>query len=223
MKHVLKASALFVLLLITGLHALTAQHSNFKITYQMSAGGDEIDPLAASMMEGAQVIMYFKDKDFRHDSEMSAMRSSLRFDGVGKKGIILMDIMGLKIATEIENPGTEKGTSDVKIPAVRKTGRSRNIAGYTCDEYELTDGEGIRSLAWYTADILPESSQSGYQHPEIQGFPLEMNTMQDGMNVLLTAVSVETDKLDSKLFDIEVPNGYQHLSQEEIRSIGGQR
>lgn len=99
---------------------------------------------------------------------------------------------------------------------------TKEILGYTCKKAIMTDEDGNEVIYWYSEEIKVSSTGQQYARPEIPGFPMEFEVDQNGviMSFLATTFSEKlTDDKDT-LFDTSVPEGYETMTLEELKSIG---
>lgn len=209
-----KFFALFLFLLVGAGTQTKAQISECTISYTMEITGEDVDPMAAMMMKGAEMTMAFKGEKGRFGMDMSMMKTTAIVDGEAKKGVVLMDMMGQKMAMVMgESDFEEEDQSDMKI---RETGKTKKIAGYTCKQVIASDSEGNEFEIWYTPEIKVDATNSGYDYKGIEGFPLEMEALQDGMLVKLQATDVDKSKISDSMFDTSVPDGYTITTADQL-------
>jgi hypothetical protein len=151
---------------------------------------------------------------------MSMMKTSIIADSDTKKSIVLMNMMGKKIAML-----PEEGEDDINSQfqateaKVTKTGKTKKIAGYECAEYLVETEGGDKSNVWVTDKIEPQASTQ-YSYKGIKGFPLEMTVNQDGSKMKMVASKVRLEAPASDQFSTEVPAGYEIKSQEDLEKMG---
>ncbi len=125
-------------------------------------------------------------------------------DGSDKTGLVY----GFKDYNQTSETSAE--TADVPDPAgynsnLRKTGRSKKILGYTCDEYEYED-ETSKASYWITNDLKMESGDymsnifktSVYSHGMPWGYMLECNSTDkssgDKSDYVVTDINPKANK-----------------------------
>lgn len=99
--------------------------------------------------------------------------------------------------------------------AVTEGGDARKIQGYDCFHYiiELKDQPGASIELWLTEEIQLKIPRKSNTSPLAQvgkyglnGFPLRMLMLQEGIQVSIEAIEIVREPLDDRLF--EVPKGY---------------
>ncbi len=208
---------LLALTLLLGLRtfAQTAPISDCKIEYKIDLNDPKMDPMAKIMMSSAKMSISFLGQKSRVDMNINAMMRTVAItDEATKKSIVLMDMLGQKKAMVPEDdPADLKNRYDA---TTTKTGKTKTIAGYKCDEYLVKTPEGEQSSMWCTTAIKPKSTATDFSFKNLNGFPLELEMNQDGMKLKMIATKVTLDKLDLKQFSTTVPAGYQLTTQDKM-------
>jgi hypothetical protein len=214
---------LMALMLSIGMRiaAQSAPISDCKIDYKVDLNDPNMDPMAKLMMSSAKMTIAFLGQKSRVDMNMNAMMRTVAInDEAAKKSIVLIDMLGQKKAmVPDEDPTAMKERYDATST---KTGKTKMIAGYKCEEYIVKSTEGDQLHMWCTTAIKPSSTATDFSFKSINGFPLEMDMNQDGMKIKMTATKVYLEKPDAKLFSTTVPPGYVMTTQEKMmEDFGG--
>lgn len=189
--------------------------SNCKIDYKIDLNGSDMDPMAKMMMSGAKMSISFLGKKSRVDMTMNAMMRTVAIsDETTKKSVVFMDMAGKKMAMIPEDDPTT--LKEDYAATSTKTGKSKTIAGYKCEEYIVKTKEGDEMHMWCTSKIKPQTSATDFSFKNVEGFPLEMDMNQDGMKMKMTATKVNLEQPDAKLFSTAIPPGYEVKSQKEM-------
>jgi hypothetical protein len=135
--------------------------------------------------------------------------------GDSKTGIISTIPSDSAIAAQskkMKEPTKEKSTHDSEVPSkptITKTGNSRIIAGFRCDEYKVAseDKEGYANV-WMTKDIKLKADNRYWGKagvPTFSGYPEFEGAM------MLAMESFDKDnKLLQKMETIEINNSFNH-------------
>ncbi len=118
------------------------------------------------------------------ENEAAPMASSMVVDGENKCFIMLTDINGSKIgiisAVPEENTETETDT-EKPAPVYTKTGNTREIAGYKCDEYAYTDAEdNTTGKVWFTKEANLKIDKQGWNNSGMSSY-YGYNEFKDGV------------------------------------------
>lgn len=123
-----------------------------------------------------------------------AQESTVVFDFDNKQMITLVNASGMKMAVVVKmdpsayEPSENENTDGEDAPEFKKTGRSKEILGYTCDEYVAEDDESTMEM-WISqevvVDLFKAFSAYGAQqkqattpqaYPGLTGTMMEMNS-----------------------------------------------
>ena len=180
------------------------------VTYSMTVD----NPQMASMMQGSSIKVYIKGDQTKTYSDMGMSKTTVI---TNKKTpgdpVILVEVMGNKY--QLKNDKKK----DEKTPEIKYTDETKTVAGYACKKAEVTvtgmDGQTYVSNVYYTTDLPPYAGGYG-QFKGLNGFPLEYNMTQRGMNLSLSATKVEKQSVSDDTF--KVPSGYKLMTQEEMQA-----
>lgn len=204
-----------ILLLLLGVGSQVQAQASYSITYEIEIAGEDMDPMAKMMLAGSEMMLQFKGNMSRMVMDMGAISKTIAItDGDAKKGIVLMDMMGRKMAIPMTEEDFEQSKA-AKGQGVRKTNKTKKIAGYTCHQAFVSNGEEQEFEIWYTEEIKVGAS-SEYAYEGLDGFPLQMEVNQEGMIMKMLAKEVSDSKLSNDLFNTSVPDGYDITSQEDL-------
>lgn len=186
----------------------TIAQNSYKINYTIDLEeAGEMDDMAKSMMQDMTMTLAFDGTKSRIDMDMSMMKMSTRINMDQKKGVVLMEMMGMKTAT-LSDPESFDEQNAPEFD-VRETGKTKTIAGYKCSQAFIQDKDtGIEQEIWYTPKIKIDAAGTEYMYEGLEGFPLEMIVDEDGMKMRMTATSVSDKSLGSDYFSTEIPEGY---------------
>jgi hypothetical protein len=96
-----------------------------------------------------------------------AMATSIVIDGTNKSYIMMTDINNMRIgiisAIPDENSQAQTSGKTKKPPVITKTGKTKVIAGYKCDEYTYKDEENKKhGSIWATKDLKLDVNRSAF-------------------------------------------------------------
>ena len=171
---------------------------------------------SVEMFQNSVLDIYFSGDKTRTELDMKMIKITTIVDNESNEVLVLSESMTDKnaVITNIEEIKNNNIKQETKVTL---TGETKNIAGYKCKKAILTDGSGNETVCWYTGKI--KASKEGQQmiNREVPGFPLEFESVSEGIKMRFTATKVttqiETDK--SALFDTSAPEGFKVLDMEE--------
>lgn len=217
-----------LLALLLGI-GLVAQNNNYQFQHEVKA---EMRQFNADDVEGTYDYSFLFPDDGDYIGLVGdmtqlgqTMKTKAVFDMKAQYIITLLDQggmkMGMKMSTKQNVPDdVEDLTSYMKI---RKTGNSKKILGYECEEYEATDEESY-SLIWMSSEVeLPnfydalsainrQNNELGAEIPK--GFMMHMTAWPNGkaadekVEMLVTEINMnQPQEISTAGYQImEVPN-----------------
>jgi hypothetical protein len=146
------------------------------------------------------------------DGSQVEVVSSFIFDGDNKSFLIMSDLGGMRIGviSEVPDENSDEGASSKPPDAtITKTGNTREIAGYKCDEYLYTDNETKEhGKIWATKDIKLRADKRTFSKAGLSGY--YGNPELDNSVVLAMEGYNKKDELEMKSETKEVNLGFQH-------------
>jgi hypothetical protein len=215
MKHIL-TSILFLLTVSLSMGQTTGQ-----ISYTMDFSSDNPDmAMAIPMMQGSTMEMYFMPKKTRIDMTMGTfVKMNNTVDVKADKGLLLMEVMGNKTATELTPSKTEKEKSATP-PTIEVTSETKEIIGFKCTKMISRDAEGNEVTMWVTSDLKAAlNGQQQFANSNVNGVPLEFTAFNGGLNIHFIATAYNK-KVSKKLFSLKVPEGYKIVTEEDLKTMG---
>lgn len=150
--------------------------------------GDKAEPLSTVMVYDNQnrCFMMLIDKDGQKTGIISTMPSD----------------------SAMKAKSAERSGDESKQTTITKTGRSRVIAGYKCDEYKITeqDKKGY-ALAWLTKDLKIKADKSSWGKA---GIPSYYGAGLEGSSMLAMESYDENNKLTMKMETKEINQNFPH-------------
>ncbi|MDX2362718.1 MAG: hypothetical protein QNK23_18050 [Crocinitomicaceae bacterium] len=132
-----------------------------------------------------------------------------------KKGIMIMDnpFMGKKWMTLDSSEDEEDDSFEVE-----RTSETKEIMGYVCTKYIITE-EGGTEIEMYTTEEIKVSGDQRFGE-KVKGVALltVTNTSQMGMSMTITVevTEIKETKIKDSEFDMTVPEGYEEMSMDEV-------
>jgi len=193
------------------------------IVYDIKAEGG-----MASMMTGSTMELFFTPENAKMGMNMMSgmVKMDILVDNKKKEGLMLMDMMGQRKAAKMNKEdldAKEQERVNQKPSKAEYKKNYKDIAGYKCQEVHVTmDGLETPAIVYVTEKLKPANlDQVNMQFNNLKGFPLSWTIEQQGMKITMEASSVSLDKVDKKIFDMKIPEGYEEMSIEEMQQMGG--
>ncbi|RMG25264.1 MAG: hypothetical protein D6730_11215 [Bacteroidetes bacterium] len=192
------------------------------ITYVLDMESDEIPAMAQFMLNGSGMVMRFKGDFVRTEFNMSMMSNTTIIDGAKNEGLILMSVMGQNWAIKMDKQMLEQQNEQQEEAKIVYSDETKKIAGYTCKKATIETKDGALTM-YYTEKIQPKNMNTQYTNARLKGAPLQFEMKMDAANTVITMIAkeVSTDKQDPSLFSLEVPDGYEVKTMEELQSMQG--
>jgi GLPGLI family protein len=193
-----------------------------QVTYALDFSSDNPEmAMMLSMMQGSTMEMYFMPKKSRIEMSMGTfIKMNTVMDAKADKGLLLMEMMGNKTATETKISEMKEGEKAPEIK-VEVTTETKEIIGFKCIKTILRDSEGKETIMWIVTDLKADlKGHQQFGNAPISGVPLEFSTTVNGMTIHFVASKFE-GSVDKKIFSTKVPEGYKIVSAEELKMMGG--
>jgi hypothetical protein len=160
------------------------------------------------------------------------MNAKMVMDGENKTFLMLTDVNGMKMGTISEVPEENstvigpdgKPVKNYQPPTFTKTGNTRVIAGYKCDEYSYKNTEDKTSgKVWFTKDAKLKIDRKGWNSSSMSYY-YGSNQFNDGI-ILANEAYDNKGKLEMKSETVEINENFPHniatagytLRQMEVR------
>ena len=135
------------------------------------------------------------------------------------KVVLLMDLMGNKLAMESTKTEVEKQNSASKKAVVKLVdGETKKVAGYDCKKAILSTPGEKDMIVWYS-DKIKSNGSWYFQMSEIKGFPLEFSMKTGEMSVRMAAKEVRMEKVDDAEFTVS--SDYKVMTQADMMKMMG--
>lgn len=194
-----------------------------KITYEISYPAmEDMDPTMVGMLP-RESILYIKSDLSRMEMPMGmGMQTVTISDNKTKTSTTLMDMMGQKIAMIQTAQDFEKQKSENKTEII-KTKETKVIAGYNCEKHilKLKDNKNSELIVYCTKELFKDNSyfNAWPEHQNLEGFPMEYETGDNEMKMLITAKTVSKEQVpDSKFI---IPPDYKPGKPEDLMKMMG--
>jgi hypothetical protein len=202
----------------------TAQVTQAKVSYKIEFDTD--DPqmkMQLGMMGNSSMTMWFNGDLFRQEMDMGGFsKNTTIMNNAEKKGLLLLDVpmQGMKMAVPIDPTADKEEEPEMEVEEV--IGEEVEVAGYKCKKYILTDQDG-NEMTMYTTTELKKQEGGRFNNAKVSGFPLKIEFEQAMFKMVMTATNVEQKykEKDKELYSLEIPEGYDEGTMEDLQGMGG--
>lgn len=228
---------LFAVSFLAGKEAF-AQKTLKSGSIKMEMTMDTDDPQLAAqleMMGGGTMNMEILFRDGKTRTNINGMGGMMDMSTIldmdTKKGLVLQNMMGQKMASPIDKEAVEaqfdnqeKMSEDVEII---KTTETVEILGYTCQKYLLKNAENTSEpIQLFVTDAfkIPASQFQAQYSKGVDGFPLRI--VMSGVDSQPMSITIEATEVSKKapakeLFDLSIPDGYEEMDASDLPTNGG--
>lgn len=144
------------------------------------------------------------------DGEQVAMTSSFIYDATNKSFLMLSDMGGTKfgIISDIPDESANQ-TQAASKPVVTRTGNSKVIAGYKCDEYTVKEsGKKEYNKIWVTKDLKLKADRRTFSKAGVSPY-YDNPELRDAVTMAMESYD-DKGKLAMKSETREVNLGFSH-------------
>jgi GLPGLI family protein len=227
MKKTVKISLVLLSLLILCSQSFAGDKEfTGTIIYNITYPDSQMDAQTLAMMPKTLKIK-IKGNMSRTEMNMGMGTTVTIFNSETRSGVTLMDFMGQKFAMKMTPDDIDKKINETPQPTVINTTETKEIAGYTCKKAivkmkEKGSETEMELVVYYTEELASaKMNEMNPLYKDIPGTMLEYSINEKGMNMMLTAISVEKEKISDTEF--ETPEGFKEVTEEELKSMfGGQ-
>jgi hypothetical protein len=199
---------------------ISAQKKPFKgkIVYSVNYEGRELTPNEKMQMP-TEVEYLFGDGKIKQTTKTAMGNVVLMQDLNEKKIIMLLDLMGNKIA--VVEPDTAKKSIDKDVK-FEKIDESKTIAGQKCKKMKISKGDTVMEV-FYAEDLYVPKGTMLYGFDErLENIPLQytLPTQDEDLTITYKAKEITPMKKVKKK-EFRIPADYQQVTKEELKKMFG--
>ncbi len=188
-----------------------------KIVYEISFPDMELDKAYKDLNPTGSVV-YFKNDVSRTELTVGkGLHTATILNASSGEMVTLTDMMGTKNAMIIEGEGIGKAKNKSKAAdaTIEYFDDTKEIAGYSCKKAIIkTENSSSPVYVFYT-DKIHSIMQINRDWNNFNGFPLQYTLEMNGIVMMMTAISVSSEKVADSYFLI--PSDYQIITAEQMR------
>ncbi|RKY99898.1 MAG: hypothetical protein DRQ13_01460 [Ignavibacteriae bacterium] len=219
-KSILKiVIALSFLLFFTTSLSIAQDNFQGKVTFEVSDEG-----------QNQQISYFVKGNKFLIQPEdgEAAGQGSMIYDGDKKAMIIIMTEQKMYMEMPVDPTDEISNNESAELDYFVKTGNSKDVMGYSCDEFEFKD-EDRKGLALMTKELgsflfmdNPEGGGNTQWQEEIMSegyFPMLVKEENSSgkLETVFKVIDLELMKLDDKMFS--VPPGFTKFDMPNMQNM----
>ena len=194
----MKQLVLILMTAILGFGTLQAQDDfSGTIVYGMSVEGEGAEQMAGMMPEAMEMTFGDGNSAVEIKGGMAAMMMG-KIVMLGKKGKAYMIKDSEETIYEMPSREDQEAEGEEMEPEIVKLEDTKEIAGYTCQKYEIKMGE-VSSFVWAADGLNPEKPKKGsggggmmgISTKGLPGLPLRTETKQGPVTMIMEAKEVK--------------------------------
>lgn len=215
----LLSAAVFVLPFLSQISLFAQGNFEGKIVYEISYNDLPAEMTGYEAMLPKEMSIQLKGNKSRVEQNQMMGRNIIVSDMEQKNGFMEMEMAGQKLRMNIstEEFDVEAG----KTENIEYIDESKTIAGYSCKKAIIKDDRGNPGMTVFYTEKIKNQAQKEFMG--LKGFPLEYSLSQNGINMVMTAASVNEESVSDDLF--QKSEGFQDITREDLQKMmmgGGQ-
>ena len=176
-------------------------------------------PQMASMLPNEMKVLFKGDSSATlSNSKMSSTSTIL--NPKTEYARLLLDIPMMSKKFSIVFTPADQEEMKAQFPEYELTPGTENktMAGYNAQKYVVKDKKsGTTFDAWFTKDIEIVQNSLSNMFDHSYGFPLEFNTVQNGMGIKAVVKEVKTEKVPAGSFSAS--GDYEEISFDQLKAM----
>lgn len=173
----------------------------------------EVEEYKNSMPQKMKIM--FKGDKFRLEQSTAFGNQVIITDQENKETVMLMDLMGQKIALKVPAEDYQMRLENLKDQRIEYVPGTKTIAGFECEKAIVTNPENGEKLTVYFTTAF---ENPGNRFMTLKGFPLLYeDDSQTGMQLELEAAEVKEENISDEYF--KIPEQYKVMTQEEMQEM----
>lgn len=218
----MKKSIFVMVLVMFGLAVQTQAQkllSEGTIQYDVSVQTGTNNPKMADVFDGATALVLIKGSHSRSELKSAIGSSITIYDSRTGNGVIMREFGAQKLLIRMNRQNWIDRNKKYDGIVFTKTGETKKIAGYNCEQAigKLADGSSF--TVFYTTEIRVENRDYDAQFKNLPGVPLEFESTVSNIKVRYTASRVSFDPVPVQRFEIPT-SGYREMTYEEGMKSG---
>jgi hypothetical protein len=193
--------------------------SEGSIVYDVSVQTGSSDPRIADVFDGASAIVMVKGSHSRSELKTAIGSTVTLYDSRTGNGAVMREFGAQKLLIRLNRQNWADKNRKYEGITFAKTGVTKVIAGFNCEQAMATLSDGSGFMVFYTTEIRMENKGFDAQFMNLRGVPLEFESTVSSIKVRYTAANVSFDPIPIQRFEVPT-SGYREMTYEEgIKSV----
>lgn len=184
------------------------------IQYDVSVQTGSNDPKMADVFDGATATVMIKGSHSRSELKSAIGNSVTIYDSRTGNGVVMREFGAQKLLIRMNRQNWIDKNKKYEGITFTKTGVTKKIAGYNCEQAEAKLADGSTFTVFYTSDLRVENRDYDAQFRDLPGVPLEFESTVSKIKVRYTAARVSFDPVPIQRFEIPT-SGYREMTYDE--------
>lgn len=196
-------------------YSIAFSQSSFegKIVYQISYNDLPEQMKNYEAMLPKEMTILLKGNKSRVEQNQMMGSNVIVSDMDSKSGFVEMEMGGQKLRMNISTEEFDKEAD--KIENIEYMSETKEIAGYPCKKAIVKDDSGNLAMTIFYTEKIKNQAQKEFIG--LKGFPLEYSMSQNGINMVMTASTVNEQNIVDGVF--EKSEGFKDISQADLQKM----
>lgn len=213
MKKQLSILVITAFFLATYTTAFSQSSFEGKIVYQISYNDLPEQMKNYEAMLPKEMTILLKGNKSRVEQNQMMGSNVIVSDMDSKSGFVEMEMGGQKLRMNISTEEFDKEAD--KIENIEYMAETKEIAGYPCKKAIVKDDSGNLAMTIFYTEKIKNQAQKEFIG--LKGFPLEYSMSQNGINMVMTASTVNEQNIVDGVF--EKSEGFKDISQADLQKM----
>lgn len=191
------------------------------IQYDISVQTGSNQAKMADAFDGALGMVYIKGSQSRTELKSAIGNSVTIYDSKAGNGVVIREFGSQKLLIRMNAKNWADKNKKYAGMTFTKTGKTKQIAGFNCEEASAKMTDGTTFTVFYTTELMMENKEYEAQFKNLPGVPLEYESVMGSLRVKYTANKVSFDPVPVQRFEIPT-SGYREMTYDEsLKAVSG--
>ena len=184
------------------------------IQYDISVQTGSSEAKMADVFDGATGLVFIKGNQSRTELKSAIGNSVAIYDSKAGTGVVIREFGSQKLLIRMNAKNWTDKNKKYEGMTFTKTGETKKIAGYNCEQATAKLADGNTFTVYYTTELVLENKNYDAQFKNLPGVPLEYESIMGNLRVKYTASKISFDPVPVQRFEIPT-SGYREMTYEE--------